>query len=737
MASSYQAFKDLDLSRDEVERIGNALKDKEFRKLFAEYVEEIQDPENRKIYQREITELEKERGIDVTFINPVAGYVIKTSADGNKKCFINVCANEHVKKPSSSPAVQEGSRGLQWSLPHSLSPVREDIDNKKVRCDVYDVVFHPDTLHLAQNNKAFRDMVNNTACEAIESNFDVKLDKKNLKFPKLQYKGMQHATVIRKPSKDKPVEREPQEQELFDKLYSSASESKVKPKKKKSPKKTNPEDSSLTHTQPNYIIKHRSHIDMQECVEHKDAKMNTAIPKELVVEIDLPLLKSASDITLDVTERSLQLLSEKPAKYKLDLTLPYHVNQDCGNAKFDKDFRKLIVTLPVKRNETWLISEDSGVDSDHGSPISTSPSSTETALVSEISATENVIPFKTDFRTNLAAFLDSNLQYSLPDFTCHVFQNNLAFTLNVKNVSENSIEKTLDESTVHVKFVSVSPSFFPVHYAFYVKLPDHSVVEESVTVEAWDNNVVLQFCFSPSDKIVEYCLFGINENALSTKYIEEPCILNSILKENEVIEHNNEESKQESIELKQEAEFQQQIVENKKEESRAIDIVGAYSESSGDELSYSYSPSKGKGILKRLGKRMVGRSISESSLEDVICASSFDNCHTSLDSVIPEDGEVSTSLKKTVRFNDNVSRQLYRSNSSILGQKKKNQRKARNKKRAHERRCSESENSEAEEKRERDEETRTPGDMKCAEFTDRNGDSDDFPTDVFDLDMYQ
>lgn len=41
---------------------------------------------------------------------------------------------------------------------------------------------------------------------------------------------------------------------------------------------------------------------------------------------------------------------------------------------------------------------------------------------------------------------------------------------------------------------------------------------------------------------------------------------------------------------------------------------------------------------------------------------------------------------------------LYRSNSSILGQRKKNQRKLRNKKRAHDRRMSESENSETEER---------------------------------------
>lgn len=127
----------MDLSRDEVDRLTNAFKDDEFKKLFFDYVDELHDPENVRIYQSEITELEKERGVDVTFINPTPGYVIKTSVDGDKKCFLNVCSNENVKKPSSSVAEREGAKGLQWTLPHSLSPVREDVDRKGVRCDFF------------------------------------------------------------------------------------------------------------------------------------------------------------------------------------------------------------------------------------------------------------------------------------------------------------------------------------------------------------------------------------------------------------------------------------------------------------------------------------------------------------------------------------------------------------------------------------------------------------------------
>lgn len=129
----YQTFKEMDLSRDEVHRLTNALKDDQFKKLFFDYVDELQDPENRRIYQTEIVQLEKERGVDVTFINPAPGYVIKTSVDGAKKCFVNVCSNENVKRPSSCVGERDGAKGLQWSLPHSLAPVREDVDRKGVR----------------------------------------------------------------------------------------------------------------------------------------------------------------------------------------------------------------------------------------------------------------------------------------------------------------------------------------------------------------------------------------------------------------------------------------------------------------------------------------------------------------------------------------------------------------------------------------------------------------------------
>lgn len=527
-STTFDKLRELNLSKDEVDRIGDALRKPEFRKLFADYVEELQDPENKKLYEQEIIELEKERGVEVTFVHPKPGYVIKTSVNGTQKAFINICTNDIVKKPTSSPTIKEGARGLNWSLPHTLSPPREDLDNKQIRCQVFDVVFHPDTLHLAERNKAFRAMVNNTALDAVETNFDVKLDKKNLKFPKLSYKGIANPSVIRKHTDNIP-ERSEEEKELYEKIFAKAEAgAKHSPKKSKSKRTDSTEDLS-EYTKPKYVIKHRTHIDIQEFTVHRDSKLNAAIPKELVLEVNLPLLKAASDITLNVTEKTVQLESEQPAKYKLNLTLPYQVIESAGNAKFEKDLKKLIVTLPVRRNGSFS-DFDSGVDSDNASPGSPDPE--EEVQVKPVNEpSEECFDKSTEFRTR---FLDETVHYNLPEFTCHVFENVIAFTLNVKNVDEKSVAKFFrNGNEIHVKFLSISSSFYPGNYAFYVRFPEHKVDEDDTSVEVWDNNVVLQVpvnCDSNEKSLRSY-FYGLDADDVIQKYVEEPEIINQVLEE--------------------------------------------------------------------------------------------------------------------------------------------------------------------------------------------------------------
>uniref|UniRef100_A0A8C9TQM6 Dynein axonemal assembly factor 2 n=1 Tax=Scleropages formosus TaxID=113540 RepID=A0A8C9TQM6_SCLFO len=299
---------ELDLTREEVERLSRAFRDERFRALLREYADEIACPENRRRYEQELKQLEQERGVDVTFVHPTPQRVLKTSVDGKRKCFINVCTNELVRKPEGSRGRgSAGELGCHWSLPYSLSPGREHVDSKGCVYTVYDVIFHPDTLHMAWKNERFMGLVDSTALQGVQSQFGVRLDENNVKVLKIKYKGVPNPSVIRKPMPG---------------WTAGVREA----------------DENDPSTKPHYTCARDSASGPR--------------PKEMVVTIDLPLLKSAGDADLNVTERRLLLQSQSPA-YRLELPLPYPVDENKGQAKFSKPKGQLTVTLPVQLSSNF------------------------------------------------------------------------------------------------------------------------------------------------------------------------------------------------------------------------------------------------------------------------------------------------------------------------------------------------------------------------------------------------
>ncbi|XP_029454242.1 protein kintoun [Rhinatrema bivittatum] len=355
-------LEELDLTTEEVERFGKAFKDEKFRELFLAYADEISNPENKKKYEEEITLMEKERGVEVKFVHPQPGHVLKTSLNGVQKCYINICSNDLIPKPSCKAGKGNGNRkGQHWSLPYSLAPGREDLGKEGRKYIIYDVVFHPDTLYMASKNQRFKKMVDSTALEAIEKQFGVKLDEKNAKMLKLKYKGVPQAAVLRTPLPGKPQQTEDADDPLrFPYPYEMAKceppevkttrdqPGKAETKKHKTVADHIEEDRESKQTKPttpHYTIVHRSHFDLQDYRYSRDATPSP-VPKELVITIDLPLLKSAAQATLDVMDKKLSLESQNP-DYSCQISLPYRVDENQGTAKFNKAKKQLVITLPV------------------------------------------------------------------------------------------------------------------------------------------------------------------------------------------------------------------------------------------------------------------------------------------------------------------------------------------------------------------------------------------------------
>ncbi|KAJ6641563.1 Protein kintoun [Pseudolycoriella hygida] len=690
---------DLELTSEEMQRFTKAFRNDEFKKLFSDYCEEISDPANRKLYEKELTQLEAERNIDVTFINPEPGYVIKTSVNGKEKVFINVSQCDKVEKPSCKRDVDSsGNSGLFWSIPHTQSPPRKDVDNKGTLCSVYDVVFHPDTLHLAQKNPRFKKLLTETACDAVSNAFHVKIDSVNLKFPKIAFKGAVKPTVIRKQSTKPTTDYEPSP---IDQIYpplKTASTDAATSKPKKITKSL-----KVEYTTPTYNIVHRRNVELHEMTNELDAKINLTVPSELVVTIDLPLLNSTNEVTLDVTERQIYLISEKPAKYKLQVDLPYDVSERDGNAKFDKSTRKLTITLPVIRKEEVfkmpdLCRDDSGVESDHVSPKDGNSIGSDEDLSYGNGSAEEVF---TDANSNIDEFFNSTMTYELPTFSCNSLDNTMAFTLNVKNVDPDSIVVDKQQYVVQLKFASIGAGFFPINYGFCVKLPVECGSIVDVQPDAWDNNIILQL-------ELENCSFYSYSTGLNLNKMEEHSFRREVTKSPipEKTENANDltvdvtvvSEKEIKIEISKEAQNSEKPQESntadgqkrnkrrkKKQRSlsesncddlqaaideqevkvtsttKSIDItkspgkIRSISESSNDEQMIP-KVREFKSILKR--RSSYNRSISESSVDDHVYSCSMD---IGVGSIQEESGaELSESCKKTVRFDDNVRKQLFR-----------------------------------------------------------------------------
>ena len=102
---------ELDLSEEEQNKFTKAFQDKEFRKMMAEYVDEISDPKHRAEQDAYIREMEAkgETPKDKRVIHPSAGFVVKTKKEDGAKLFINVVSSTEVEQPTST-TVNGGSQ---------------------------------------------------------------------------------------------------------------------------------------------------------------------------------------------------------------------------------------------------------------------------------------------------------------------------------------------------------------------------------------------------------------------------------------------------------------------------------------------------------------------------------------------------------------------------------------------------------------------------------------------------
>ncbi|CAM9140701.1 unnamed protein product [Phaeothamnion confervicola] len=165
-----------EMTTEESDRFLKAFKEEEFRKMFSEYVDEIQDPKHRAENEEYLRVLEGNNQVPSgkRLIRPTPCFVLKTTyaskggasssrgaAAAREKLFVNVVASEVMEKPSSA-AVKGGS---QWTLPHAAGPPRVEKDRRGSAATAIDVCFHPRAMELLAGSPALRELMASTALE--------------------------------------------------------------------------------------------------------------------------------------------------------------------------------------------------------------------------------------------------------------------------------------------------------------------------------------------------------------------------------------------------------------------------------------------------------------------------------------------------------------------------------------------------------------------------------------------
>ncbi|KAM8920821.1 protein kintoun [Pelodytes ibericus] len=531
-------LEELNVTAEELERFRKAFQDEQFRKMFAEYAEELSDPENRRKYEEEIRLLEREKGMDIHFIHPNPGYVLLTSASGTKQCYINICSNPFIPKSKGVPGTDRRARGgLHWTLPYTITPTRQELDKGGGSYLLYDIVFHPDTLGLAAKNARFKELVDSTAMDGVTKYFHLQLDRNNVQTLKIKYKGVPQTGVVRRPIPGYTAKPEdPDDPICFPYPYppqggavteeSRADEKTPAPEEDRPP--SNPQEAA---TIPHYTITHRSYVDFQDYTQSRYSAPSP-VPKELVIAVDLPLLDSATGVVLHILSKQLNLECKQPA-YKLQAPLPYSVDETQGRAKFNKAKRQLVLTLPVIQQDTQRLMQDQMLqDGDHGcgaeergvgdgqaDPICNQCGHSNSPQVPFSTVTETLPRYCQQSQTSAA---DPHTLIMPPDallcptFTCTQDATSLTLIIHVKDIDKKSIFANVEINQFQVRF-RVKHEYI-CYFLLIQFLPKYSLNRNEISINVSENNVVVELTKSSENfGLWKNLYFGDSTNPLQER----------------------------------------------------------------------------------------------------------------------------------------------------------------------------------------------------------------------------
>nr|CCC94316.1 unnamed protein product [Trypanosoma congolense IL3000] len=401
---------------EELRTIRKKMDDPKFLELFQEYMNSMEDPETRREEEAYLRQVEQEArmGGDYSFdfVFPRAGFAVellepnptyqvkvKPLPTGNGKAkvktrvFVNICSSEKIDPFREETTGDKNSSN--WFVPVSISKPRTEFfsethgsvvqNNEKNGGDgcqetvlVYDAVFHPKTLQLADQSDRFCCFLVNIAVEHINAGYG---DNHGFQFRRLSSSvtsvgTLQSQTIKREGGKSpfEPTANEPVLTKPTRKLPESTSTSGraqplgntqdrgnasegdtqgiLKSKKGVSSSPAVSQDKPTSagvcakEKMPPSTVTHRGHIDLSY-MGWKVVDRRIGVPEELAVKMVFAGVQSASVLNIEVEDAYIKVSHSKDHPYHGTLPLPFTVERTPLEARFERKSSTLTLVLKV------------------------------------------------------------------------------------------------------------------------------------------------------------------------------------------------------------------------------------------------------------------------------------------------------------------------------------------------------------------------------------------------------
>ncbi|XP_067674446.1 PIH1 domain-containing protein 1-like [Haliotis asinina] len=265
-------------------------------------------------------------GPGYTTLVPKPGLCVKMKTERNEKVFINVCISDNVPEPKDLTEAEliellESDDPTGFRIPMSIGEPHAEMDKGGAGCTAYDVIIHPTFLKKVENSKLFQAFFIQVTREGIEGKFDIQLNQEYVVLKNRKSMGQLQEQNVR--TKSKPF--------ILD-MGDKATEM---------PTPT-PPVKPLVQEIPQTEVKKGPEPKFKIVKEPVDGH-----PEFMVAEIELPKVKTANTLILDVGEDRV-VLDTRSNVYYLDIYVPYNIIQEEVGAQFNKSNKVLTITMPVQ-----------------------------------------------------------------------------------------------------------------------------------------------------------------------------------------------------------------------------------------------------------------------------------------------------------------------------------------------------------------------------------------------------